>query len=158
MSSTSLACSRVRAALESPVERQTPKMGHPLRDQNRVADISEPNLVWLRGGRQMMSASSTGRPPKSTSNGRPGSEKTDIRPIMRKFLTAIFSWIIWNFPNFGNFFRNPLTNWWHTSEKLRNEFLHKVWDATSGSVNTLEAVERHAQEWIKLGVRFGLGG
>ena len=47
-------------------------------------------------------------------------------------------------------FRNPLTNWWHTSEKLRNEFLHKVWDATSGSVNTLEAVERHAQEWIKL--------
>ena len=47
-------------------------------------------------------------------------------------------------------FRNPLTTWWHTSEKLRNEFLHKVWDATSGSVNTLESVERHAQEWIKL--------
>ena len=60
-----------------------------------------------------------------------------------KLLIAIIS-------RFGALFRNPLTNWWHTSEKLRNEFLHKVWDATSGSVNTLEAVERHAQEWIKL--------
>ena len=27
--------------------------------------------------------------------------------------------------------------------------MHKVWEATSGSVNTLEAVERHAMEWIK---------
>ena len=35
------------------------------------------------------------------------------------------------------------------SLKLRNEFVHKVWDSTSGSVNTFEAVERHAQEWIK---------
>ena len=33
--------------------------------------------------------------------------------------------------------------------KLRNEFVHKVWDATSGMVNTFEAVERHALEWTK---------
>ena len=43
-----------------------------------------------------------------------------------------------------------MTEWWHLSPKLKNEFLHKVWDSTSGSVNTLEAVERHAIEWIKL--------
>ena len=36
------------------------------------------------------------------------------------------------------------------SLKLRNEFVHKVWDATSGMVNTFEAVERHALEWIKI--------
>ena len=27
--------------------------------------------------------------------------------------------------------------------------MHKVWSATSGSVNTFEAVERHAIEWVK---------
>ena len=32
---------------------------------------------------------------------------------------------------------------------MKNEFFHKIWDATSGCVNTFEAVERHAKEWIK---------
>lgn len=44
---------------------------------------------------------------------------------------------------------NPATDWWYLSTRLKNEFVHRVWESTSGSVNTLEAVERHAWEWIK---------
>ncbi len=45
--------------------------------------------------------------------------------------------------------RNPKTKWWYESDKLRIEFVHNVWALTSGSVNTFEAVERHALEWLK---------
>ena len=32
---------------------------------------------------------------------------------------------------------------------MKLDFLRKVWTSTSGSVNTMEAVERYANEWVK---------
>ena len=45
--------------------------------------------------------------------------------------------------------RIPAHEWFHKCNKLKQEFITKVWACTSGSVNTLEAVERYAREWIR---------
>ena len=50
---------------------------------------------------------------------------------------------------FYKFYSVPAHDWWHKSEKLKFEFVRRVWTCTSGSVNTIEAVERYAKEWVK---------
>ena len=47
------------------------------------------------------------------------------------------------------FYRYPLHEWYHKCPKMKLDFLRKVWTSTSGSVNTMEAVERYANEWVK---------
>ena len=65
--------------------------------------------------------------------------------LLKKYSNTLF----YKIPLFYKFYSVPAHDWWHKSEKLKFEFVRRVWTCTSGSVNTIEAVERYAKEWVK---------